>query len=61
MTDGMNPLAEVAITEEVIEVTTTGPVRAVTPAKKPAARSMPKWETRPGIASGLPSGVSPSP
>jgi hypothetical protein len=41
----MNSLAEVAITEEVIEVTTTGPVRAVTPAKKPAARSMPKWET----------------
>jgi Type I restriction enzyme R protein N terminus (HSDR_N) len=45
MAGGTNPLAEAVVTAEVIEVTTTGTGPAVTPAKKPAARQMPKWET----------------
>lgn len=45
MTDGTSPLAEAVITAEVIEVTTTGTGPAVTPAKKPVARQMPKWES----------------
>ena len=45
MTDGTNPLAEAVITADVIEVAAAGTGPAVTPAKKPAARQMPKWES----------------
>src|SRR5258708_4630555 len=44
MADGSNPLAEAVITADGNEVAATGAGPAVTPAKKPPARQMPRWE-----------------